>query len=527
MRRHLLRCAVSALLATGAALAQDAPRHVLFTWRGDTGTTLLVTYHTFSPKKGRARVFYDTVPHGGVVEDYPQHATGTTARIPGLKDRFVHHVELTGLRAGTTVYLCAGDPELGISREYKVRTIADDGRPLRFVTGGDMGPSVETRLLLRQAARTSPDFALIGGDIAYANGKVRGISLWDTWLTYYSEEMVTPTGFSVPVALAIGNHEVDGGYGQPAANAPFYFGLFGQDGRSYFSRRFGRDLLVLLLDSGHVAPHAGAQTQWIESELKAQSGVRFKAAIYHVPLYPSHRVFDAPLSALGRMHWAPLFDALGLTVAFENHDHTFKRSRPLRGGKVADGGVLYLGDGCFGRPPRAVRYGGRWYLDKQATTGHFWAVEVAEGRMTFRAVDRRGRVFDVHPATAPGAVAAAKVFAELRPRYMLPPESVSIDPLARPTETWREGVTEVRVQNPFAVPIEVRVALRQASEGIRAEVGAAVRAKPGKVARVKVRLFADRGIAFDQVLARLKVTCVLRGADKVKLESTLLVPRAR
>jgi hypothetical protein len=39
---------------------------------------------------------------------------------------------------------------------------------LRFVTGGDIGVSSDVALLFREAAKLSPAFGMVGGDIAYA-----------------------------------------------------------------------------------------------------------------------------------------------------------------------------------------------------------------------------------------------------------------------------------------------------------------------------------------------------------------------
>jgi hypothetical protein len=43
-----------------------------------------------------------------------------------------------------------------------------------------------------------------------------------------------------------------------------------------------------------------------------------------------------------------------LTVSFENHDHAYKRTRVLRANQAATNGTVYIGDGCWGRTPRAA-----------------------------------------------------------------------------------------------------------------------------------------------------------------------------
>ena len=97
------------------------------------------------------------------------------------------------------------------------------------------GPNDDTRTLLKNAASHDPDFAVVGGDIAYANGNLELVDRWDTWLNFYTDTMLTSDGRSIPMVLAIGNHEVNGGFNKTKSDAPFYFGFFGQDeAKSFF-----------------------------------------------------------------------------------------------------------------------------------------------------------------------------------------------------------------------------------------------------------------------------------------------------
>ena len=166
---------------------------------------------------------------------------------------------------------------------------------------------------------------------------------------------------------------------EPAAKrAPFYTLFFHQhpEGRSYFLRRFGAQLAVWVLDSGHLADFAGAQEVWLERSLREHRDTRFRFALYHVSLYPSHRPYDGSGPRAGRRHWVPLFDAFGLTAAFENHEHLLKRTHPLRAGALAaDGqGTLYIGDGCWGKSHVRKPVGDRWYLAKTLRRRHVWSV---------------------------------------------------------------------------------------------------------------------------------------------------------
>jgi hypothetical protein len=269
--------------------------------------------------------------------------------------------------------------------------------------------------LLQQAARLSPAFGAVGGDIAYAGDMLTNYTKWDAWLDLWETNMVTPAGYTVPMVLAIGNHEVRGGSAASPTNAQFYFQYFAQtQERSYFLRTFGDNVAMFLLDSGHISPHDGAQTAWLDSQLTACEGFPHEFAAYHVPLYPSYRPFDGAGSVKGRQAWLPIFDKHHLTTAFEHHDHTFKRTKLLRENKPNPHGTLYLGDGCWGQSARKVESGLRWYEAKAASIQHFWCVDATRSRVEYRAFNKEGKVFDVYPVDAAGAKAAEKVYESLK-----------------------------------------------------------------------------------------------------------------
>lgn len=468
--KALLIC-LSCFLSAGSAVASLTPKHLVFTYMGDPSTTLTVNWQLIGEGAdvSEAIVYYDTVSHGGDVSKYAQHSNGKAFSIDGLKGRLVARVQLTELKPNTSYYIVAGHPDTGFADEVKVRTIPDDDSFIRFVTGGDMGTSEEVRILLKNAATYDPRFAAVGGDVAYANGKLGSVDNWDTWLTYYTEEMVTADGHTIPLFLAIGNHEVNGGFKKTLKDAPFYFGFFGQNPtKSYFDRQFGKNLLLLALDSGHVTSHE-SQVQWMHDVLKGSKSVAHRSAIYHVPLYPSHRDFMGHFSDQGRQYWAPVFDAHGLTVAFENHDHTFKRSHFIKDGAVVEEGVgtLYLGDGCWGRDTRSIAVDQPWYLKVSGSIQHFWVVDCDANKMVYRAVDLENRVFDVYPESTTGAKEARAVFAAKSQLYELPHDIVKSTGIIDDGSAWKGSDVTVSVVNTFEFPISLQ--LKALAQGAKAQ----------------------------------------------------------
>ncbi len=212
--------------------------------------------------------------------------------------------------------------------------------------------------------------------------------------------MRTPDGHLIPMVVAIGNHEVNRmAVSEPAAKrAPFYTLFFHQhpEGRSYFLRRFGAQVAVWVLDSGHLASFAGAQEAWLERSLREHRGPRFRFALYHVSHYPAHRPYEDEGAPLGRRHWGPLFDAFRLTAAFEHHEHLLKRSHPLRNGAVVEDGqgTIYIGDGGWGKSHVREPVGDRWYVAKTLRRRHVWRVTASGDEVHYTALGAAGQVFD-------------------------------------------------------------------------------------------------------------------------------------
>ena len=126
-------------------------------------------------------------------------------------------------------------------------------------------------------------------------------------------------------------------------------------------------------------------------------------AVNHVPSYPSYRSPDSTLSSttpgtgvLSRKHWVPLFEKHNVDCVLEHHDHTFKRTRPLKEGLINDNGIVYLGDGSWGklRVPKTAE--DRPYLAKTSEAYHM-TVHYLEGKERFHvALEDTGRIVDVY-----------------------------------------------------------------------------------------------------------------------------------
>jgi len=123
--------------------------------------------------------------------------------------------------------------------------------------------------------------------------------------------------------------------------------------------------------------------------------VPYVVPVYHVPAYPSHRAFSGAVSAAIRANWVPLFDEARVRFAFENHDHTYKVTHPLRGGEKHPAGTRYLGDGAWSVTARETHPLEKTpYLERAMTRNHVFVVTLHPDRAEFVAIDPAGTEFD-------------------------------------------------------------------------------------------------------------------------------------
>jgi hypothetical protein len=163
--------------------------------------------------------------------------------------------------------------------------------------------------------------------------------------------------------------------------------------RLYRTIDFGNYLSLFLLDTNHLDPISGTQTAWLSEALTARAQIPYRLPIYHVAAYPSHYAFENPTSQQVRDLWSPLFEKYNCKVAFEHHNHAYKKTFPIQAGKIDSKGVIYLGDGCWGVEPRSTY--DRWYLDKRGRKNNVYLVELqSPNEATIRALDLQGQVLD-------------------------------------------------------------------------------------------------------------------------------------
>ncbi len=360
-----------------------------------------LTLADYSPPESMLLEYWEKTSGG---ESRRQVKTAPTAlrSWPGI---FLHRVELTGLSPDTGYRFSAA----GQANEHWFRTMpAALQRPVRIAIGGDTMQRKPWMLKTnRIAAHHDPDFILWGGDLADTNAKSDLMFRWRHWFEAIGETLRSPDGRILPVVVAVGNHDVENGYCQKHKGyeptdawreriAPQFYEFFAFPSQpGYAVLDFGNYLSVVVLDSGHTNPIPGAQTAWLESTLAQRRNVPHVLPIYHIPAYPGVKSYDGTYETEVRKTWTPLFDKYAIRSAFENHNHAYKRTHPIKGEKVEVGGTVYFGDGGWGVMPREVHpVNATWYLKKAISSRYALMLTLDGQRQHFLALSDDGEVID-------------------------------------------------------------------------------------------------------------------------------------
>ena len=328
-----------------------------------------------------------------------KNATGTT-RPFGDTEEVVRSVPITGLKPATDYEFVIGTKPTSRADTLRFRT-APRERPdeFSFVTGGDMSASKIARKMNRLAGELDPMFAMLGGDLAYANGK--NLKAWHDWLNAWQENAITSDGRIVPMVIAIGNHEMGSELDEDRAkelgvpkNSQFFFSLFTlPTQKTNYVLNFGDYLSLVILDSDH-SQKVTKQTQWLDEALASIEAFPFRYVCYHRPTFGTAK--DRKDSDDDIMEeWVPLFEKHEPTVVFENDHHTLKRTHRIRDGKVDPTGVLYLGDGAWGVKTRDIKERKKkWYLANAAKENHLWLITMKGDTVDCQALDENGKELD-------------------------------------------------------------------------------------------------------------------------------------
>jgi hypothetical protein len=250
------------------------------------------------------------------------------------------------------------------TRSFKTGPPITSDEDIVFVEGGDVQWNTAGIALAKAAAELSPHFAIVAGDIFYANGMHSCYGRIDEWIYNWDMYMRTNKNHSIPILTSIGNHEA-GGFDKSRNKVAFYFRMFPHatglhyiepnNRLPYHDHIFSGHTYLVILDTYVVAPIQGAQLDWLTNTLQLQlpsdNIYNNRIAAYHASAYPIDPSEIPEITKELKTYFTPLFDQYNFKAVFENHYHVYAQTKVIRNGKVVtDGsvGTIYFGQGAWG-----------------------------------------------------------------------------------------------------------------------------------------------------------------------------------
>lgn len=362
---------------------EKKPLATYLTWDDDPLTTITIRWIDSTPYP--QSIYYR---HQGSIHWHK--VKSNLLHLPTPLSKVMHYSMIEDLEPGQIYQFYIE----GYQKKYQFRTAPDQiESELSLIIGGDCYKSEDPEdflRTLRTALSFNPLLIALGGDLAYAVDKYKILTSkelrWLSFIKLYSDQIAKEK--YLPVLFpCIGNHDVTGRYSQdPSQAQTFYKLFFSPKNASYFTLKFGSYLQISRFDTNHTQPLA-QQIQSYTLEHGNLPNPIHRLAIYHIPMYPSIKEPSNPKSTMVRQQLGPLLDKFGFHGAFEHHDHAYKRSWPLKNGKIDPQGTVYLGDGAWGVDPRLPRHSldGCWYLAKRAAYRHFIHVRLKNDCRIFEA----------------------------------------------------------------------------------------------------------------------------------------------
>ena len=346
-RRRFLQTAAAAggLLIAGPVLwkrpgyAAETPASRHLTFGNDPRRDMHVSWSTTAPVQ-------NAVVDVGLDTTYGLTLPAETRAVAGAATNY-HHGHLSGLQPGTTYHYRVRH-DGGASEDATFRTAPAGPVPFTFTAFGDQGVSAGAQAITARVAAVAPAFHIHAGDLCYANNRGLGQpaqlnmpdnAVWDVWLS-----QMTTVATSAPWMTAIGNHEMEGGYGPQGYDG--YLARFSlPDGGpvpGVYVFRYG-NVAVVSLDANDVSYEIPAnlgytgstQDAWLRSTLaalRADPGVDFIVAQFHHCAYCSNAVHGSEGGVRDR--WLAAFDEFAVDLVVNGHNHSYERTHSVRAGAV-------------------------------------------------------------------------------------------------------------------------------------------------------------------------------------------------
>lgn len=281
----------------------------------------------------------------GTSTDYGHRLTADS--VSSLRvDSVYHHVDLDQLRPGTTYYYrlshAGSTPVTG-----SFTTAPEQPGPFRFAAFGDMGVEADAATNVRLIQAKGAEFAILVGDIAYADSGGMGVSrasqqdftTWDRLLA-----QIEPSAKQIPWMTTVGNHEMENGNGElgyDGYRARFRHPVNGAPGGKETYSFVRGNVAFIALDGNDATYEYTRNTGYLGSTLddwlrqrlasyRSRHDIDFILVGFHQCAYCTNLAHASDGGVRDR--WEALFDQYQVDVVINGHNHCYERTHLMRGG---------------------------------------------------------------------------------------------------------------------------------------------------------------------------------------------------
>jgi len=344
-------------------------------WREDPSTTMVIGWQQISGVN--PMVYCDVVDYKMDALKYSiKKAPDRAVNSKGMNTCFVR---LTGLKPNTNYYFIIKDSE-STSRRFFFKTAPSSAERMSIIAGGDSrNQRSACQSANKMVSKLRAMCVLFGGDMTSLDSPEE----WQTWLTDW--QLTTASdGRMTPIVVSRGNHE--------QSNLSLYELFDFPNPELYGAITFGGNLLRVYTLNSLIAP-GGEQKKWLESDLMNNQQMNWRIANYHYPMVSASK--QKPVQVEQILNWATLFRKYRVQLGIESDAHLAKATFPIRPSKEAGSmshfirddvqGTVYIGEGCWGAPLRAVDNTTSW-MRKTGSFNHFNWLWIDKDKIEVRTV---------------------------------------------------------------------------------------------------------------------------------------------